>query len=69
MTAKSGDHVVLFRFDGKCDLFKIDETGKRVSVSANLASPQRARALAREGSATGQLWVCDEATPAVITPY
>jgi hypothetical protein len=65
---KSGDHVVVFMFNGTCDLLRIDESGQRVVVRKGLTSPQQARDLARQAGG-GDLWICDEATPGNLTPY
>lgn len=65
---KSGDHIVVFKFDGTCDLVRIDHSGERVLVRKGLATPQQARDIARSAS-SGDLWICDEATPSALTPY
>lgn len=58
--AKSGDHVILRRRDGKFDLSKIDDSGQRVKVSEEqFPLPYDA---ARKLLAGGQLWICEEAT-------
>ena len=70
MPAQAGDFVVQFRFDGRCDLLQIGETGNRVMIRSGLATPQDARRLSRAtGSGSGQLWICDEATPHKLDPY
>jgi hypothetical protein len=65
MATKPGDHVFLYRSDGKCDLFTIDESGERVwrreapvDQVDNIAS-----------GIEGQVWEGDQATPDVLKPY
>ena len=68
--ARVGDRVILYRSDGKFDLFKIDESGDRVQVRESLAPLQQAYEIARGSLASGgQVWICDEETPDVIKPY
>ena len=68
--AQSGDFIVQFRFDGRCDLLQIGQAGERVMIRGHLASPQEARRLFRTATPAGaQLWICDEATPGKLDLY
>jgi len=65
-----GDRIILTKSDGRCDVFKIDESRDRVRVRESVAPLQQAYEIARGSLPSGgQVWVCGEATPDVLNLY
>lgn len=65
--ANIGDRIIMRKANGKCDIFKIDETGERELVRDDIAPLHQAWEIAR--GADAMVWVCDEGKPDKLEPY